>query len=187
MHCTHRIHPAPVAGALFAALGLAGQAAGQVAGCGGQTGCIEVPTFIVRVTGFRPGVQGNAHTVTLTLQFRNKSPRPLVVGYLDKTGVATDDRGNRYTIASGEVGGIGVVSSNSFDPRFILQPGEAGEVNLQFVSAGAGGAGGTSWDIEIGIREIDKLSEKQYRLGKTHLLQFRGYRGGGPSPTPSRR
>jgi hypothetical protein len=58
-------------------------------------------------------------------------------------------------------------------------------VNLQFVSAGAGGTAGTSWNIEIGIREIDKLSEKQYRLGKTHLLQFRGYRGGG-GPPPNR-
>lgn len=184
MRCTHRIHPAPVAGALFAGLALAGQVAGQATGCGGQTGCIEVPSFIATVTGFRPAVQGSTHTVALTLQFRNKSPRPLVVGYLENTGVATDDRGNRYTIASGEVGGIGVVSSNSFDPRFVLQPGEAGEVNLQFVSAGAGGAGGTTWNIEIGIREIDKLSEKQYRLGKTHLLQFRGYRGGGPPGNP---
>ena len=184
MHCTHRNHPAPVAGTLLASLALAGQVAGQASGCAGQAGCIEVPTFIATVTGFRPAAQGSAQTVALTLQFRNKSPRPLVVGYLENTGVATDDRGNRYTIASGEVGGIGVVSNNSFDPRFVLQPGETGEVNLQFVSAGTGAAG-TSWTIEIGIREIDKLSEKQYRLGKTHLLQFRGYRGGGgPPPNP---
>lgn len=185
MRVTHRIRPAPVAGALGAALALAGQLGGQAAGCAGQPGCIEVPSFIATVTGFRPSVQGSAPTVALTLQFRNKSPRPLVVGYLENTGVATDDRGNRYTIAPGEVGGIGVVSTTSFDPRFVLQPGEAGEVNLQFVSAGAGGTAGTSWNIEIGIREIDKLSEKQYRLGKTHLLQFRGYRGGG-GPPPNR-
>jgi hypothetical protein len=93
--------------------------------------------------------------------------------------VATDDRGNRYTIGSGAVAGLGVVSNNSFDPRFVLQPGETGEVSLQFVSVGSGGAAGTSWNIEIGIREIDRLSEKQYRLGKSHLLQFRGYRVGG--------
>ena len=184
MPCTHRIHPAPAAGALVTALALAGTLAGQAPGCGGQTGCIEVASFIATVTGFRPAVQGGAATVALTLEFRNKSPRPLVVGYLENTGVATDDRGNRYTIAPGEVGGIGVVSSNSFDPRFVLQPGEAGVVNLQFVSAGAsGGAAGASWNIEIGIREIDKLSEKQFRLGKTHLLQFRGYRGGS-APNP---
>ena len=182
MRCTRCIQPAPVAGALFAALAFAEPPPGQAAGCAGQAGCIEVPSFIATVTGFRPAVQGSAPTVALTLQFRNKSPRPLVVGYLENTGVATDDRGNRYTIATGEVGGIGVVSNNSFDPRFVLQPGEAGEVNLQFVSAGAGGTAGTTWNIEIGIREIDKLSEKQYRLGKTHLLQFRGYRGAGPPP-----
>jgi hypothetical protein len=185
MRFTHPVHPAPVAGALCAALALAGQLAGQAAGCAGEPGCIEVPSFIATVTGFRPSLQGSAPTVALTLQFRNKSPRPLVVGYLENTGVATDDRGNRYTIASGDVGGIGVVSNNSFDPRFVLQPGEAAEVNLQFVSAGSGGSAGTSWNIEIGIREIDKLSEKQYRLGKTHLLQFRGYRGGG-GPPPNR-
>ena len=184
MRCSHPVRPALAAGALCAALASAPNAAGQDAGCAGQTGCIEVAAFRATVTGFRPAVQGGAATVALTLEFRNKSPRPLVVGYLENTGVATDDRGNRYTIAPGEVGGIGVVGTNSFDPRFVLQPGETGVVNLQFVSAGAGGAAaGSSWNIEIGIREIDKLSEKQYRLGKTHLLQFRGYRGGsGPAP-----
>jgi len=180
MLCTHHLRPAPAAGVLFAALALARSAAGQAAGCAGQPGCIEVPSFVATVTGFRPAAQGGARTVALTLQFRNKSPRPLVVGYLENSGLATDDRGNRYTIASGEVAGIGVVSNNSFDPRFVLQPGETGEVSLQFVSAGAGGAAGTSWNIEIGIREIDRLSEKQYRLGKTHLLQFKGYRVGAP-------
>ena len=183
MFRTHRIHPVLAAGALLTTLALAGTAAGQAAGCAGQPGCIEVPSFIATVTGFRPGAQGG--TVALTLRFRNKSPRPLVVGYVEHSGVATDDRGNRYTIASGEGSGIGVVSSNSFDPRFVLQPGETGEVNLQFVSPGAGGATGTSWNIEIGIREIDRLGEKQYRLGKTHLLQFKSYRvGGAPAPNP---
>ena len=186
MRRTRRVHPALAAGALLGALAPARPVAGQGSGCAGQTGCIEVASFIATVTGFRPAVQGGVATLALTLEFRNKSPRPLVVGYLENTGVATDDRGNRYTIAPGEVGGIGVVSTNSFDPRFVLQPGETGVVNLLFVSAGAGGAaGGSSWNIEIGIREIDKLSEKQYRLGKTHLLQFRGYRGtGGPSSNP---
>jgi hypothetical protein len=169
---------------MCAVLALAGPAAGQPAGCAGQPGCIEVPSFVATVTGFRPVVQGGARTVALTLQFRNKSPRPLVVGYLENSGVATDDRGNRYTIGSGEVAGIGVVSSNSFDPRFVLQPGATGEVSLHFVSAGSGGAAGTSWNIEIGIREIDRLSEKQYRLGKSHLLQFRGYRVGSPPAPP---
>lgn len=185
MLSTHQLRPAPVAGVLFAALALARPAAGQAAGCAGQPGCIEVPSFVATVIGFSPAAQAGARTVALTLQFRNKSPRPLVVGYLENTGVATDDRGNRYTIASGEVAGIGVVSSNSFDPRFVLQPGETGQVSLQFVSAGAGGAAGTSWNIEVGIREIDRLSEKQFRLGRTHLLQFRGYRvGSAPVPNP---
>lgn len=186
MRCTRRVHPALAAGAFFAALAPAHPVAGQASGCAGQTGCIEVASFTATVTGFRPAAQGGAPTVALTLELRNKSPRPLVVGYLENTGVATDDRGNRYTIASGEVGGIGVVSTNSFDPRFVLQPGASGVVNLQFVSAGAGSAAsGSSWNIEIGIREIDKLSEKQYRLGKAHLLQFRGYRGtGGAAPNP---
>lgn len=185
MRCTRRVHPALAAGAFLAALAPT-PVAGQAPGCAGQTGCIEVASFIATVTGFRPAVQGGAATLALTLEFRNKSARPLVVGYLENTGVATDDRGNRYTIAPGEVGGIGVVGPNSFDPRFVLQPGESGVVNLQFVSAGAGGtAAGSSWNIEIGIREIDRLSEKQYRLGKTHLLQFRSYRGsGGAAPNP---
>jgi len=186
MRCTRRVHPALAAGALLAALASAHPVVGQASGCAGQTGCIEVASFMATVTGFRPAVQGGASTLALTLEFRNKSARPLVVGYLENTGVATDDRGNRYTIAPGEVGGIGVVSTNSFDPRFVLQPGESGVVNLQFVSAGGGAAAaGSSWSIEIGIREIDKLSEKQYRLGKTHLLQFKGYRGGGgAAPNP---
>ena len=186
MRCARRVHPALAAGAFVVALAPGLPLAGQASGCAGQTGCIEVASFIATVTGFRPAAQGGAATVALTLEFRNKSPRPLVVGYLENTGIATDDLGNRYTIAPGEVGGIGVVSTNSFDPRFVLQPGESGVVNLQFVSAGAGrAAAGSSWNIEIGVREIDKLGEKQYRLGKTHLLQFKGYRGrGGATSNP---
>ena len=183
MYCTRHLRLALAAGALLAVTGPAGSVAGQAGGCVRQPGCIEVPSFVATVTGFRPAAQGSARTLTLTLQFRNKSPRPLVLGYLENSGVATDDRGNRYAIASGDLGGIGVVSNNSFDPRFVLQPGETGEVNLQFVSGQADGTTGTSWNIEIGIREIDRLSEKQYRLGKAHLLQFRGYRvGGAPAP-----
>lgn len=136
------------------------------------------------VTDFRPGATGTAPTVSLTIRLTNKTPRALVVGYVDASGVATDDRGNRFVVGPGAVRGIGIISSSSFDPRFILQPGASGDGRIEFARRPGPGnnVAGTAWDVEFTLREIDPVANNQYKLGTEHVLQFRGLRPAGVSP-----
>ena len=152
--------------------------------CAGHVACTDLPAFVVVITNFRPGAAGSSRVVSLTIRFTNKTPRALVMGYVDASGMATDDRGNRYLVGPGAVGSIGVISSASFDPRFTLQPGESGEGRIEFAWAPSSGSdvGGTIWDVGFTIREIDPVAEKQYKLGKEHVLQFRGLRATAVSP-----
>lgn len=142
--------------------------------CAGQSACAEVPTFVVTVTEVRAGVGG---TVAVTVRFTNKTPRPLVVGYTDGSGAATDGRGNRLLFVPAAVQGIGIISRSGFDPKLTLQPGASGDASFEFGESGGGGdAAGSTWDVELTIREIDPVANHQYKLGKEHPLQFRGLR-----------
>jgi len=148
--------------------------------CAGHSACTEVSTFVALVTDFRPGAAGTASVVSATIRFTNKTPRELVVGYVDGSAVATDDRGNRYAVRRGSIGGIGTISSSSFDPKFTLQPGTSNDSRFEFewLPGSPTDRAGTTWDIEFAVREIDLVGTKQYKLGKQHVLQFRGFRQG---------
>jgi hypothetical protein len=148
--------------------------------CTGHAACTEVPAFVVMVTEFRPGAVGATWMVSATIRFTNKTPRELVVGYVDGSGVATDDRGNRYTVRPGAVAGIGTISTSGFDPKFTMQPGAGneGRIEFQWIPGSRNDPVGTTWDVEFAVREIDPVANKQYKLGKQHVLQFRGFRDG---------
>src|SRR5438128_1312526 len=94
--------------------------------CGGLTTCSESMTFIAAITDFRAVVQGtNNKTLTARISFRNKLNRPLILGYVQGSGVGVDDRGNRYAPYGGQaVRGIGEIAVHSVDTKFVSQPGE---------------------------------------------------------------
>ena len=166
--------------ALVQSAGADGTGAQTTNPCAGHTACTEVPTFIALVTDFRPGAAGTTVLVSATIRFSNKTPRELAVGYVDGSAVATDDRGNRYAVRRGSIGGIGTISSSSFDPKFTLQPGTSSDSRFEFewLPASPSDRAGTTWDIEFAVREIDLVGIKQYKLGKQHMLQFHGFREG---------
>jgi hypothetical protein len=143
--------------------------------CAGRTACAEVATFAATVTGFETTVQEGAELVTATVRFQNKTNRPLLLGYVHASGIATDDRGRRY-LASGEksVGGIGVIGAGDLDPGFVLQPGATGAVRFEFVSdlAGRQVLGGV-FEIDLTVREIEQVAAGRFRLGREHDLRFR--------------
>lgn len=170
-------------GALLAAALLAvpiaprGVAAQAPSACAGQPACAEVSTFVATVTDFRTSTAGSNRLVTLTLRFRNGSPRPLRLGYVAGSGVVTDDQGNRYvTYGADAVRGLGEITSARFDPKFVLQPGEHGDARVEFTWRPSGGEiFGTRYTVELAVREIDPVSATQFRLGREHALQFRGF------------
>lgn len=154
-------------------------AAQAVPKCDGMAACADVPTMLVTVTEFHPTLSGTPRMVSATIRFLNKSPRPLGLGYVDQSGVATDDRGNRFLVSGDGIRGIGLIGASSFDPRLTMQPGEARDGVFQFVwGTDAQGQPGSSWVIELVIREIDIIAGNQFKLGKEHILQFRGFKEG---------
>jgi hypothetical protein len=156
--------------------------------CPGEPLCREVPRFTATITEFRvsPNTQGN-RPVHLAVRFTNRGSEPLVLGYVDGTAAAYDDRGHKYTLQnSRKLTGIGRIERNRFDPKFTLAPGESADARLElnfFVNRNV--IVGTSFDLAFGVREIDPLPGQQYRLGREHALSWQGLRHGDGGQAPA--
>jgi hypothetical protein len=171
-------------GALLVVAALTVRASGSAAQntkCAGKPSCAEVSSFVATVTDFRTSVSGRYRIVSTTIRFQNKLNRPVILGYVPRSGVATDDRGNRYEIGSDAgVRGMGIISSNALDVKFVLQPGESSDARFEFGWQPGREIYGTAFDVELAIREIDPVASHQYTLGKEHALRFTGF-GTAPS------
>ncbi len=149
--------------------------------CAGYTACSEVTTFSATVTDFRTSAVSYYKVVSATVRFKNKTNRPLILGYVGGSGISTDDQGHRYEVTSANgVRGIGWITGNTFDSKFTIPPGEFADARIEMSWRPASRADifGTSWVMEFAIREIDPVAATQYRLGREHALQFRGFRDG---------
>jgi hypothetical protein len=155
--------------------------------CGSQPFCAEEVSFAAAITDFQATLQNTSvKTLTVRLRVHNKLNHPLALGYVSGSGIATDERGNRYTI-SGEraVQGIGVIQGNSGDPKFLLQVGETSDARFEFAWSSSGQEiFGIVFQIDLAIREIDPLPGGQMRLGREHALHFAGLGNRGTSATP---
>ncbi len=145
--------------------------------CGNQPLCTETLSFAATISDFQAILQNtNNKTLTVRMSLRNKLNRPLILGYVSGSGVATDDRGNRYVPAGQRaVQGIGLVQGTSADAKFILQPGESSDARFEFVWNTSGQEiFGLAFQMDLAIREIDPLPGNQMRLGREHALHFSG-------------
>lgn len=170
----------------------AGPAAAQTTHCATQASCAEVTTFVAAVSDFRQSKSGYDHVVTATVRFTNKTNRPLILGYVQGSGVVTDDQGIRYDMYPAGVRAIGIVTGNTFDSKFTLQPGESSDARFEFGWRPTRGAiFGTVFTIDLGVREINLVVNNQYRLGREHSLHYTGLGGKAiaaaplPAPTPA--
>lgn len=162
--------------ALCASAIVAASLSAQGAACGGKASCYEVTSFVANVTDFRTSVSGRYRIIATTIRFTNKLNRPLILGYVPRSGIATDDRGNRYEIGSeAGVRGIGLISSGALDVKFVLQPGESSDARFEFAWQPGREIYGSAYQIELAIREIDPVASHQYTLGKEHALRFSGF------------
>jgi hypothetical protein len=146
--------------------------------CTGKRFCEETNTFAAIIRDFRPStITNSVRIVSATIKFLNKTNRPLILGYVPTSGVAVDERGNRYTLASAEsVRGIGEIAGRQFDPKFTLAPGQTADTRFEFTWHWNGRdiLGMKAWDVEIAIREVSEAAPGQYRFGAEHALHFRG-------------
>lgn len=169
---------ASIALAAIALAGATGAADAQTtSACGRRTDCAEVGTFVASVTDFRVSQGGGVKVITTIVRFKNKTNRPLTLGYVMNTGIVTDDQGNRYVAHGVEAArGIGAIAGPNFDSKFTLQPGEWSDARIEYMLRMYGNTIlGTRYDVELTVREIDPLPGNQWRLGREHALQFRGF------------
>lgn len=178
-----RIHLVALAAGLLA---IALPAAAQTPGCGGQPRCAEVASFTATITDFRTSTNGRTKVLTATVRFQNRLNRPLILGYVDGSGVATDDQGNRYVLyGENAVRAIGVISRQGLDPKFVLEAGQWSDARFELVWNPSGrDIIGLGFDLELAIRELNPIQGRQYRLGLEHALQFKGL-GDAPAAGPS--
>ncbi len=162
--------------ALFApVLLLVTPALAQTPACGTQPRCTEVASFTATVTDFRTSNNGRTKIITATVRFQNRLNRPLVLGYVDGSGVATDDQGNRYVLyGENAVRAIGIVSRQGLDPKFVLEPGQWSDARFELMWNPSGREiYGLSFNLELAIRELTPIQGRQWRLGLEHIIQFK--------------
>jgi hypothetical protein len=165
----------------------ASQGPGAPGLCGALAFCYETSSFATRISDFQAILQnGNTKTLTVRLSFRNKHSRPLTLGYVAGSGIATDDRGHKYLVDGDRaVQGIGVIQGMVADQKFVLQPGETADARFEFVwNTSPQEIFGLSFQVDLAIREIDPIPGNQLRLGREHALHFSGL--GNRAPAPSR-
>jgi hypothetical protein len=150
--------------------------------CAGDASCTEVNAFAMSVVEFRVTLQGPWKVLTTTLRFRNKLDRPLALGYVVGSGGATDDRGNRYVVKDGDIRGIGLITSRA-DDKFVIAPGQTGDARFTLVWGGQG-LFGTTFDLDLTVREITQMGQGQTSLGSEYPLQVVGLVDGARSAGP---
>lgn len=144
--------------------------------CGTMAFCAEELTFAAAITDFQAILQNqNSKTLTVRLRVKNKLNRLLALGYVTGSGIATDERGNRYAVSDQTVQGVGLIRGTAADPKFLLQPGETSDARFEFVWNTSGQEiFGVTFQIDLALREIDPLPGGQIRLGREHALHYAG-------------
>ncbi len=189
----HALSTARAAGRALAALPCAGVmllAAAPAAAqgmCPGEPLCRQVASFSATVTEFRvsPNTLGN-RPIQVAVRFTNRTDRPLILGYVDRSAAAFDDRGNRYELQnSAKLTGIGRIERQRFDPKFTLGPGESADARMELVfHVNRNVIVGTGFDLELSVREIEPLPGNQYRLGREHALSWQHLANGAGGRAP---
>lgn len=135
--------------------------------------CAETTSFTATVTNFRTSTQGRYRVLTATVRFENRTDKPLALGYVRDSGVALDDLGNRYAVAGANaVRAMGEVAGTTFDPKFVLQPGEGRDARFELTWEPNKQPAGATFELDLAVREIAPVTADQYRLGQEHVVHF---------------
>ena len=101
--------------------------------CGNTAFCYETNDFAATITSFRITTDAYKRQILdLSVRFQNKTNQQLVLGYVNGSGSASDDRGNRLApYGPNAYRGLGLVAGASFDPKFVVRPAGFGDTFLR--------------------------------------------------------
>src|SRR6478672_7421506 len=147
--------------------------------CGTTPNCAESNDFAAMITNFRTSELRGYKMLDVVVRFRNKTANPLVLGYLQNSGTALDEKGNRYSVFGGNgVRGIGQVAGNSFDPKFTLPPGGIGDAQFELMWYPGQQIYGFTFMLDLTVDEINSYEGNQHSLGGEFPLHFEGLTNG---------
>jgi len=149
--------------------------------CANRPLCYEANDFVATVSEFRTSVDGRGTKILdAMVHFQNKTNQPISLGYVDGSGSAIDDMGNRFALSTwqGGVRGIGVVAGNNMDPKFTLPAGGGGDARFELWWPPAGHPSGVNYEMELSIREINRIEGNQWTLGDESLIHYQGLANG---------
>lgn len=153
--------------------------------CGDQKFCYETGDFAATVTNFRTSVVSYYRLIDATIRFQNKTDKPLILGYANASGIAVDERGNRYGVG-GPNGfrGIGLVNGANYDPRFVIAPASSSDARFELTWAPGNALVGTTFELDMTVNKINTVDGGQHTLGGEFPLTFRGLTNELASPAP---
>src|SRR5262249_36771643 len=124
--------------------------------------------------------------IDATVCFLNKTNQPLILGYVDHSGFATDDRGNRsIPWGPNAYRGIGLVAGTNLDPKLIVRPGSSGDAQFELVQQGTPQITGVTYVLEVTVAQIMPAEGHQFTLGGEFPLHFEGLANGSASAVPN--
>jgi hypothetical protein len=175
--------------AVFAAIPLeAGQQASPPTSvCDVKAFCYNATNFTATITTFRISTNNvyKQKIIDVTIRFQNKTNQAVVLAYVDHSGLATDERGNRsIPWGPNAYRGIGLVSGTTFDPKLMVRPGGWGDAQFELVQQGTPPVTGATYMLDLTIDEINN-SGGQPTLGGEFPLHFEGLINGASGTLPS--
>jgi hypothetical protein len=147
--------------------------------CGSTPNCAESNDFAAMITNFRTSDLRGYKMLDVMVRFRNKTANPLVLGYVQGSGGAVDEKGNRYSVfGANGVRGIGQVNGNSFDPKFTLPPGGVGDAQFELAWYPGQQIYGFTFMLDLTVDEINSYQGNQHSLGGEFPFHFEGLTNG---------
>jgi hypothetical protein len=154
--------------------------------CGNTAYCYETNDFAATITSFRITTDAYKRQILdLSVRFQNKTNQQLVLGYVNGSGAASDDRGNRLApYGPNAYRGLGLVAGNNFDPKFTVHPAGFGDAQFEFFPQGWPQVVGFTYTLDLSIAEINTFEGNQHTLGEEFPLHFQGLRNGSAGISP---
>ncbi len=160
------------------ALAFAPAASAQDDPCAGKTLCENPGPFVVEIAQVSPSQIGNNHHIRIVVRVRNTGASPLLLGYVQNSGVMEDDLGNRYIVDwryREHVSGIGQVTRQQADAQFLLAPGASRNFVLVYQRfTGNKPQIARSYAPSLTLAQLEPLSANQVRTVTEYSLNFFG-------------
>jgi hypothetical protein len=143
--------------------------------------CEEVNNFAATVTRFQAG-STQPVKLNVNIQFQNKSDEPVALGYLAGSAVATDEQGHQYAVDDSEIRDIGVIKSGAVEEPLVLHSGQTRDVPFSFVGPAGQESHGSTFVVQVIVRQIHSLQKGRLELGAATSLRFAGLSSDAVSP-----